>query len=211
MASDASPGRTLQLTGLAALIAAVLAALLWTAVPLEVPRPFGSAIRTQEATIQDVDARLWEDPFAVVSRDPVVAALKSPKPAEVLEARKQLSSDGAGKHSLAGLCQAITQGTAGELTLFVLGVAVSNAPYSDGDERRRRIRYAVQSAFNVAHFVPDDAQHVGFFAHKEDDSDASILVVPFELLKRKNVKSADWPTPASSRGSEPQMSRPSPG
>src|SRR5262245_16662824 len=105
MAADTGTNRTLQFTGLAALIAAVFTALVWKEVPLDVPRPAASEIRNRETTSQDVAARLWEDPFAVVARDPLVAALSSPKPEEVDKARIALGPDGNGRHTIEGVCR----------------------------------------------------------------------------------------------------------
>ena len=45
--------------------------------------------------------------------------------------------------------------------------------------------YAVQSALAVAHFTPQDAQHIGYF---EDEVLKVQLKVPFEVFKRKSGK-----------------------
>ena len=129
--------------------------------------------------MQDLDARLWEDPFAAVAR---VRKDNSGAPAKQDE-----------RHSLPQVCDHLRTVGEGakpkahskrEAKLLVLGVMVSNAPYSDGEEQRRRIRYAVQAALNVAQFTPENAQHVGYFRF---GSDTESLLVPFELYKRKNA------------------------
>jgi hypothetical protein len=175
MASQ-SGGSNLPVAGIVAVIVAAIGAALFTRVPLEVPRPpVNSGLRYQEPALQDLDARLWEDPFASVYR-----ARK--------EAGGTLPADS--KHTLNGVCDHLRKLGPGtkvlpnrEARLLVLGVMVSNAPYSDGEEQRRRVRYAVQAAMNVSQFTPENAQHVGYFRF---GADAEQLLVPFELFKRKN-------------------------
>ena len=179
MASQ-SGGSNLPVAGIVALILAAIASALFTRVPLEVPRPPPSAgVRYQEPALQDLDARLWEDPFAAVAR-----------------ARKDVSGAPAKqdeRHTLPEICDHLRKVGEGaklkahskrEAKLLVLGVMVSNAPYSDGEEQRRRIRYAVQAALNVAQFTPENAQHLGYFRL---GADTESLLVPFELYKRKNA------------------------
>lgn len=174
-----SGGSNLPVAGIVALILAAVASALFTRVPLEVPRPPPNAgVRYQEPALQDLDARLWEDPFAAAAR-----------------ALKDLSSASAKqdeRHTLPQICDHLRKvgegakpspGSKREAKLLVLGMMVSNAPYADGEEQRRRIRYAAQAALNVAQFTPENAQHVGYFRF---GSDAESLLVPFELYKRKN-------------------------
>jgi len=157
-------------------ILAAIGAALFTRVPLEVPRPpVNAGMRYQEPALQDLDARLWEDPFASVYR-----------------ARKEAGGalPAGVKHTLNGVCDDLRKLGPGakpdpnrEARLLVLGVMVSNAPYSDGEEQRRRIRYAVQAAMNVSQFTPENAQHVGYFRF---GAEPESLLIPFELFKRKN-------------------------
>ena len=176
MASQ-SGGSNLPVAGIVAVIVAAIGAALFTRVPLEVPRPpVTSSLRYQEPALQDLDARLWEDPFASVYR-----------------ARKEAGGAlPAGlKHTLNGVCDDLRKVGPGakvvanrEARLLVLGVMVSNAPYSDGEEQRRRIRYAVQAAMNVSQFTPENAQHVGYIRF---GAETESLLIPFELFKRKNA------------------------
>ena len=150
-------------TGLIAVLVAIIGAILWKGVPLEVQRPGVSApIPYQELGLQDVDARLWEDPFAAVSR-----AIESKA---VPDERRLLPK----------VCERVRQRVKGNVKLLVLGVMVSKAPYADGEEQRRRIRYAVVSALSVAHFVPENAEHLGYLRWSSDST------IPFELFRRKN-------------------------
>jgi hypothetical protein len=52
------------------------------------------------------------------------------------------------------------------------------------------VRYALQSAFSVSHFVPDDAQRLGYFEWQGKANafgqQLVSVVVPFELFRRTN-------------------------
>jgi hypothetical protein len=153
----------IPITGLIAVVAAIIGAVLWNNVPLDVQRPGVSvAIPYQEVGLQDVDARLWEDPFAAVSRSIEAKA--------VPDERRLLTS----------VCDRVRERVKGNVKLLVLGTMVSKAPYADGEEQRRRIRYAVVSALSVAHFVPENAEHLGYLRWQGDST------IPFELFRRKN-------------------------
>jgi hypothetical protein len=153
----------IPVTGLIAVLVAIVGAVLWKSVPLEVQRPGVSApIPYQEVGLQDIDARLWEDPFAAVAR--AIDGKTAP------DERRLLPK----------VCERVRERVKGNVKLLVLGVMVSKAPYADGEEQRRRIRYAVVSALNVAHFVPENAEHVGYLRWNGDGT------IPFELFRRKN-------------------------
>jgi len=112
--------------------------------------------------LQDIDARLWEDPFAAVAR--AIDGKSAP------EEHRQLGQ----------VCDSLRERVKGNVKLLVLGITVSKAPYADGEEQRRRIRYAVVSALNVSHFVPENAEHLGYLRWSGDGA------IPFELFRRTN-------------------------
>ena len=168
----------LPVTGWLALVLAVVGVIVWKQAPLDPKRnTTGEVSGVQVRALQDVNARLWEDPFSAVARykresaaaKPAVPAGNGGKDADALR-------------SLQTVCEKLVAGTAkGGLRLHVLATMVSNAPYSDGEERRRRTRYAVESALSVAHFVPENADHLGFFTGPSGSD------VPFEAFRRKNA------------------------
>src|SRR5690349_4755522 len=107
----------IPITGLIAVVAAILGAALWKSVPLDVQRPGVSAtLRYQEKGLQDVDARLWEDPFAAVAR-----AVDG----------KSLDDE---RRLLPQVCARVRERMKDNVKLLVLGVTVSKAPYADGEE-----------------------------------------------------------------------------
>lgn len=162
----------LPLTGWLALILALVGFLAWKQAPLDPKRGTGTETATPlPQRLQDINARLWEDPFAAVARArrdaPGAAAKEAPlgRLCEHLQARLRPDRPGA---------------DARMARLLILGVMASNAPYADGEERRRRTRYAVESALSLGHYVPENPDALGFF---QWDGSA----VPFELFRRKNA------------------------
>jgi hypothetical protein len=168
--------RELSLAGLAAVILALLGPMLWKAVSLDVPRqPPGNPARSVQATLQDIDARMWEDPFAAVTRG-----------------RRGTEGDAQRDrtHTLEGLCRVLGAPGPRPRRLLALGVLLSSSPYADGEEGRSRVRYALQSSFSVSHFVPDDAQRLGYFNWRGKATafgePRPSVIVPFELFRRTN-------------------------
>lgn len=119
--------------------------------------------------LQDVEARLWQDPLEAVSHSQssqqillagdqiFIAPQKSNLPAinghitdDSISIEDWLSQ--LGKHL-----------GSGETVVF-MAVMLPGGPYVEDGETRRRLRYAVLSGFNAAlDFVPEDAEHIGVF------------------------------------------------
>lgn len=266
--------------GLMATAAAIGGAIVFTQVPLEVPRPGGSlGLSYRDRSVQDVDARLWEDPFAAVSRelrgaskdaaaaadtatlvelarqaqlkdaaqtaeaDTAAAATTDPcdapkvtrpecvthslpwlmrdirfalgqakesKPASAKPALPQTGTrDSGAKAPVPAQQNASQQKPSGPPTddaapveetsapapakkpekadkatrVLIFGVMVSNSPYVDGEERRRRLRFGVQSGLNLAQYSPVNAEHIGYVLNTEEPGLPK--VIPFEWFRRK--------------------------
>src|SRR6266436_2856191 len=119
--------------------------------PLEGSRPpTTEAIIGQRTGVQDVDARLWQDPFAAV--------------AEVLARSPELKPENcqldAIKDRIKGHCQSpLSESALGwqlPKPLLVMVAPVSGAPYSEQHESRRRTRYAILAGLNAEGFAPLD-------------------------------------------------------
>jgi hypothetical protein len=126
--------------------------------PLEGSRPpTTEAVISQPAGVQDVDARLWQDPFAAVAE----ALRRSP------EFKPENCQQEAVKDRIKNHCLSPLNGTAREQSLpaplLVMIAPVSAAPYSEEHESRRRTRYAILAGLNAEGFTPEDSQHVGFY------------------------------------------------
>lgn len=136
-----------------------------------------------QAAEQDVDARLWQDPLAAVARARTERAKASTQSADTkaerLKATVQTADatadpgEPAPPHSLGALKKAIQQHCQdGGGSLLVLGTMVSGGPYPDSAEFRRRARYAVLAGLSSMGFVPDDAEHLGYFHPHSDRQDS---------------------------------------
>jgi hypothetical protein len=101
---------------------------------------------------QRIDARLWQDPFAVVADDLAKSELKP----EICNRQDGHRED------IETYCQPPWERLSGKPDL-ILVVSVSGAPYADDQEGRRRRRYAVLAGLDAEGFVPEDAQHIGFY------------------------------------------------
>ena len=171
MANDENQSRA-NLTSNSLIVAVLVAASTYFIVreaPLQGSRPTVMEPRLHEKVgKQDIEARLWQDPFTAVAR-----SIGKPDRSKV-EQRCEPPDD----HCKSPLAQVV----APEETL-VIGVTISRAPYSEQVEFRRRLRYAVLAGLDRAGFEPEDAQHIGYFRPKENKKLPLPAVVPFEWFE----------------------------
>jgi hypothetical protein len=118
--------------------------------PLQDARPDSNEARRllETATNQTVDARLWQDPFAAVAK-----AVSDQKTA--FDCGKSPSEDFCKK-----LPNQLDIDPKADPSIIV--ATVSAAPYTEQEETRRRLRYALVSGLHAMGFVPTDAQHIGY-------------------------------------------------
>ena len=189
MGSGAAPMADDPKTGNFANNSIILAALVSTGAlifnhyaPLNAARPQSREPQVHEtASAQDVDARLWQDPFAVAAR-----AVEKLKPDCAPQSGK------ANPHCLNPIDQLRNAGSLGQdESPLVVGVTVSGAPYAEDEEARRRLRYAVVSALDVLRFAPDDERHIGLWKLAGTDAPgvaALPAAVPFELFDQQSTE-----------------------
>ena len=154
-------------------VLALLAGLVFTrSLPYQDERPSSHSLQTHYAAAQDVDARLWQDPFAAVDsvseEMPVekVVIVASPDDKTLrLDAVKQVTS--LLSHSLDQLYKGKKFVSGEDVTL--LAVTLPGDSYQEAAEQRMRRRYAVLSALANQGSVPQDEQHIGYF-HPERKS-----------------------------------------
>jgi hypothetical protein len=158
---------------------------IWVNLPLEGLRPPASAAGIPLTKIQDVDARLWQDPFGAVAkaREQRNAA---GAPARVEAAPGKGLRPGGRKgysHQPKTLQAVIAEQVSDapvelERPLSILGVMVFGDATVGADEYRRRTRYAVLSALMSASYAPDDPEHIGYVRLKAKTGRPHI--VPYE-------------------------------
>lgn len=136
--------------------------------PLEGSRPVMTEPQVHQAvSIQDVEARLWQDPFAAVAK----TLGKSDSQAE----QQCGESDRHCRSPLGDLDK--------NKNTTVIAVTLSGAPYFEDAEFRRRLRYAVLAGLSRRGFVPNDAQHIGYFRPKRNENLSLPDVIPFEWFE----------------------------
>ena len=120
----------------------------WQRPPLISTRPTDPQYHAYKVNApQDVDARLWQDPFNAVTQD--------------LQQR-----DAAGPPNDDHL---ITE-FAPDANTLALGVTLPGAPYPEAAETRRRLRYAVLAALHTEGYARVDEKHIGYFRIPETTS-----------------------------------------
>jgi len=153
-------------------VLAILAGLVFRhSLPYQDERPSTRPLQVRYAAAQDVDARLWQDPFAAVDgvseETPTekVFIVASPNGKTLqMEASRQAANP------LSHTPDQIYKGK--ELTsddkIIILAVTLSGGPYQEDGEQRMRRRYAVLSALANQAAVPQDEQHLGYFQPDPD-------------------------------------------
>jgi hypothetical protein len=159
-------------TFILALLAAAGTYLVAHQLPLEDSRPNTTekTFISEGAGEQDVDARLWQDPFTAV--------------ADLLGGSPELKVENCNdklKHHCESPLNA--PGPAPPLAMIV---SVSGAPYAEDHEFRRRTRYAILAGLNAEGYVPEDPEHIGFYWPQVLSTFQLPTVLPFEWLKPKS-------------------------
>lgn len=151
-----------------ALLAGLAALIFSNSLPYQNERPSIPPLKDSfSAYSQDVDARLWQDPFAAV--DGVgKESLKEEVSFVSSHGREQIYID-------PSFTEAINSSPESKIT--ILAVTLSGRPYQEDAEERMRRRYAVLSALAHQGYTPLDDQHLGYFQPKQK---ALQKKVPFE-------------------------------
>ena len=166
MAEQKEEKSKLPLTGIVALLLAVVSSLVIYQVPLKTSRPIDKeAEKVGSVGTDRVQARLWQDPFEAVSthRQKEAAAAKHP--------------DSEAHHTFLRLLTAVTQAEAPS-DFLLLPVFVDGSPYASGVESRLRDRYALVSALGAAGYQPESGESIRYFVRQGSEH----LVVPVEAF-----------------------------
>jgi hypothetical protein len=145
-------------------------------VPLESARPTDpERVKFVSTSQQDVEARLWQDPFAAVEKHD-----KTPNPAVTPAKEMSLAP-----HTPKALYERIK-----ELhNVTVVAVSVFGGSYAEAAESRRRSRFAVVSALGFHGYHPEDAGAIGYFHIDPSETNADNLTVPFEWFEKRDKSS----------------------
>lgn len=138
------------------LIALAIAIIFYLTVetPFRAARPENPRLGIDKAqSAEDVQARLWEDPFAAVARH-------SPKGT----ASQRQHTDDHG-HSIGDLTLQFEERSL-RPGLVIMSVMVFGGPYPEDQEGRIRTRHAVLSALGRLEYAPRDENHIGYIQHQ---------------------------------------------
>ncbi len=153
--------------------------------PLESGRPESRPTPLeQRQAVQDIDARLWQDPFDAVAK----AREKA------LKTDAALAEDKKERRSPQRLVDAIQRrqitlaspGQDGDVT--VAAIMLANGTYAETVESRLRTRYAVLAGLKARGFVPDDNEHLGYYYPMDGEGKKYGLpeVVPYEFFSSES-------------------------
>lgn len=151
--------------------------------PLTVSRPPPLETRIQEKfQAQDVESRLWQDPFDAVAREVKKADSGSRKECDDAWAARQKPL------TLALHCRSPLVYENGEKRpkpqdVRLIGVTAPGASYFEDAEARRRLRYAVLSGLQLQGYEPQDALHIGYFRPADHDKKGLPAAIPYEWFE----------------------------
>jgi hypothetical protein len=173
--SSDKEGPGIPTSGIIAVVLIVAGAIFVKQLPFIASRPeTNEKFKYQFVQAQDVDARLWQDPFMAITQhiDEISqttpynpgAPFDSESPAHSAEYVESLISDY-------------------DSNDIIMPVMVFGGPYVEDAESRRRTRYAVVAALTASEFEPEDAQHIGYF-HPRPESRQPRLpdFIPYEIF-----------------------------
>ena len=178
-------------TGWTQLILVVLltAGAVWLQLPIRSDRPAPSGLGVRSGVLQNLDARLWQDPFSVVAN----AAPSGGKSGDcftfaaqpgVPQLQARPCPEG-GKGASSGLAEQITQRSQ-QAEVKVLIAMVPGGTWVPADEKRRRARYAVLAGLNAEGYAPIDAEHIGYAV---ENVRGVRISMPYEWLQGERGKS----------------------
>jgi hypothetical protein len=145
--------------------------------PLESIRPAKTSdLSNRPGDLEQVDARLWQDPFSAIATHEKKTSNDTPLKTNSLESKgifiyKKPDPD-------LDILKILKN-------IQFFGIMVPGGPQAENVESRRRRRYAVLSALNVYGFSPHDSSHIGYWKFKINSLNIP-LKVPFEILHKEN-------------------------
>ena len=209
---DPGPGGG-NLTSILAVVMLVVGAVWVTQVPLEGTRPPSpDTLYRHPGSFQEVDARMWEDPFDAVERyrkrtlseqrgveerkqrDSLVEAVKcmsaqSPDKCNAgLGLGSATSEESRRRADTAPRSRICARKLLAKPGSTLLVVTVTGAPYGMASEWRRKQRYAILSGLHLAGFEPFDPEHIGFVEFEDAAHDKARplpSILPYEVFYRR--------------------------
>ncbi|WP_292532245.1 hypothetical protein [Methylocystis sp.] len=155
--------------------------------PFTVLRPPPMESRIEEKFhSEDVEARLWQDPFDTIARQIKKVDPEERKECEDAWTRKVLT--------IPLHCRPPFVDEGGKLRAEVGGtriiaVTAPGASYFEDSETRRRLRYAVLSGLHLEGYEPRSEQHMGYFRPRDHEMNGFPVAIPYEWFDHETQKS----------------------
>ncbi|WP_231561770.1 hypothetical protein [Nitrosococcus oceani] len=203
MAEQQSP--VLPLSGMVLLLA-IISAVVYQETPLQGSRPtaeFQEGLSVQG--IEDVPARLWQDPFAAVKRNSIRKDDTHPSEKDISPCQ---SDKPVLRHTLFELFCQIKKEQRADTTatpLIVMGVMMFGGPYAESSEWRLRSRYTVVSALGRANYIPKDSEHIGFVDLLKSSSCSKENIENCPAAKLPRIIPYEWFYPADNEKHPPLL------
>ena len=152
--------------------------------PLQTSRPAErTGFHLSFNDLQDVDARLWQDPLRTTAEH---------------EAKAQ-AQIGAGRdvsvedpfHAVEALGEKLRSPDSSGPSVSVLAVMIQGGPYAEYSEARLRMRHAVLEALGKQKYVPLDGEHIGYVKIDKPEWHWHSMIVPFEWCEREVHKTVE--------------------
>jgi hypothetical protein len=175
----------LPIAGIASIAVATAALVFTHDIPYLETRPAQNRdVLYDLAALEQVDARLWQDPFSAVNEFEIKESARAKFDADAQRDRSAAEAaatlEGATsarfttarygrqpseiKRAISEMAQRSSRATGSPAfkPLTVLAVTMAGNPSVGAEETRRRERYAVVSALGAANFAPADDEHIGY-------------------------------------------------
>ena len=192
-------GEFWPLSGIFLFIAAVSTIFLYEK-PLKTSRPtVADGVEREIIAIEDVQARLWQDPFAAAYKDLKERQEKDDTQNKDLKKRQEeddtqnkalekRQEKGDTQHhdepfkKLKDMIHAKVSHKK-DKSVTIIAVMVFGGPYVEDAENRMRLRYASLSGLRVAGYIPEDEQHIGYILPNSKDESWWPQVMPYEWFE----------------------------
>lgn len=173
---------------------ALISGALWAPVPLESSRPEFSSTGVSSQRLQNMDVRLWQDPFVALSKQKADNRCFSVKEQLGSPALRIEQKECATPHHTLGELAAIIQKEQAEkpgLTITLMQIMIAGDHHSGDQEHRRRMRYAAVSALKAQHYLPEDSNHLGLLTLNAtpvalEGCHSSLSAIPYEFFKTED-------------------------
>jgi len=154
--------------------------------PLTVLRPPPMESRIEEKFhSEDVEARLWQDPFDAVARQ-----IKKVDPEEKRECEDAWSKKASTipLHCRSPLVDETGNPRSELAGTRIIAITAPGASYFEDSETRRRLRYAVLSGLHLEGYEPRNEQHMGYFRPRDHEMHGFPVAVPYEWFDHDTLK-----------------------